>query len=70
MLREFHTFFLISASLAVVEMLEATVLEGKSFGQWIAGKPFRAVVFVMSATVYLTVLTIKKNTRWLKQAGR
>ncbi len=70
LLREFHTFFLISAAFAVVEMLEATVLEGESFGQWVTGEPFWAAVFVISAAVYCTVRTIKKRTNWLNQAGR
>lgn len=68
--REFHTLFLISAAFAVFEMLEATVLGGKSIREWIASEPFWAAVLVCSAVFYLTMLTIKKQTEWLQQEGR
>lgn len=70
LLREFHTFFLISASFAVVEMLEAMVLEGQDFAVWIIDEPIWPFVFVLSGAIYLIVRTIKKRTNWLKVRGR
>jgi protein-S-isoprenylcysteine O-methyltransferase Ste14 len=70
LLREFHTFFLISAAFAIVEMLEAMLLEGQSFAEWLADEPIWPAVFVFSLLTYLVVRTIKKNTNWLKVRGR
>jgi protein-S-isoprenylcysteine O-methyltransferase Ste14 len=70
LLREFHTFFLISAAFAVVEMLEAMVLEGQDFAQWVADEPIWPFVFVLSAAVYFIVRNVKKHTNWLKVKGR
>ena len=70
LLREFHTLFLISAAFAVVEMLEALVLENQTFGEWVLDEPIWPVVFVLSALIYVVVRTIKKKTKWLKEQGR
>jgi protein-S-isoprenylcysteine O-methyltransferase Ste14 len=68
--REFHTFFLVSAAFAVVEMLEAIVLEGNSFVVWVAAEPIWPFVFLLSGSLYLIVRTVKKRTNWLKVKGR
>jgi protein-S-isoprenylcysteine O-methyltransferase Ste14 len=70
LVREFHTFFLISAAFAVVEMLEAMVLEGEDFAEWVVGEPIWPFVFLLSGAIYLIVRTIKKRTNWLKVRGR
>lgn len=70
LVREFHTLFLISAAFALVEMLEALVLENQNFSTWIADEPIWATAFIISATIYITVYTIKKRTGWLKVKGR
>lgn len=70
LLREFHTLFLISAAFAVVEMLEAMVLEGHDFSEWVINEPIWPFVFVLSGSVYLIVRTIKRRTNWLKVKGR
>jgi hypothetical protein len=61
---------LISATFAVVELLEAMVLEGEDFAQWIVGEPIWPFVLILSGAVYLIVRTIKKRTNWLKVRGR
>jgi len=70
LVREFHTLFLISAAFALVEMLEALILEKQNFSEWIADEPVWMVVFVASATIYVCMYTIKKRTNWLKVKGR
>jgi protein-S-isoprenylcysteine O-methyltransferase Ste14 len=70
LLREFHTLFLITTAFAIVEMLEALVLENQTFVEWLADEPVWPVLFVFSAVVYLVVRVIKKKTRWLKVKGR
>jgi protein-S-isoprenylcysteine O-methyltransferase Ste14 len=70
LLREYHTFFLISAAFAVVEMLEAMVLEGENFATWVVTEPIWPFVFLLSAAIYLVVRIIKKRTNWLKVPGR
>ncbi len=70
LVREFHTLFLISAAFAIVEMLEAMLLENQSFIEWVADEPIWTGIFVFSAVFYLVVRTIKKNTNWLKVEGR
>ncbi len=70
LLREFHTFFLISTAFAVVEMLEAMLLERQDFATWVADEPIWPVMFLFSGAAYLVVRTIKKRTRWLHVKGR
>jgi hypothetical protein len=70
LLREFHTFFLITTAFAIVEMLEALLLENQTFMEWLVDEPIWPVLFVFSAVVYVTVRVIKKKTRWLKVKGR
>ncbi len=70
LVREFHTLFLISAAFALVEMLEALILEKQNFSEWIADEPVWMVVFVASAAIYVCMYTIKKRTNWLKVKGR
>ncbi|MBX3513739.1 MAG: DUF1295 domain-containing protein [Xanthobacteraceae bacterium] len=70
LLREFHTFFLISAAFTVVELLEAMLLENQTFMEWFYDEPIWPAVFALSAVTYLTVMTIKKRTNWLKVKGR
>jgi protein-S-isoprenylcysteine O-methyltransferase Ste14 len=70
LVREFHTLFLISAAFALVEMLEALILEKQNFSEWIADEPVWMVVFVASAVIYVCIYTIKKRTKWLKVKGR
>lgn len=70
LVREFHTLFLISAAFALVEMLEALILEKQNFSEWIADEPVWMVVFVAIATIYVCMYTIKKRTNWLKVKGR
>lgn len=70
LVREFHTLFLISAAFALVEMLEALILEKQNLFEWIADEPVWMLVFVASAVVYVCIYTIKKRTNWLKVKGR
>lgn len=70
LVREFHTLFLISAAFALVEMLEALILEKQNFSEWIADEPVWMVVFVASAVIYVCIYTINKRTKWLKVKGR
>lgn len=70
LVREFHTFFLISAAFAIVETLEGVVLEGRDFSEWVVSEPLWPFVFLLSGAVYIFVRTIKRRTNWLKVKGR
>lgn len=70
LVREHHTFLLISVAFAIVEMLEALVLEKQSFIEWILDEPIWAVVVVISVGVYVVVRFLRKKTTLLKEPGR
>jgi protein-S-isoprenylcysteine O-methyltransferase Ste14 len=68
--REHHTLLLITVAFAVVEMLEALVLEQLSFVIWVMEEPVWPVAVLFTAFIYLFVRMLRKRTRLLKQAGR
>jgi protein-S-isoprenylcysteine O-methyltransferase Ste14 len=70
LLREFHGLFLIGTVFLVVRTMQSTLLEHRTMPEVLGERSLWLFFFVFSAIVYLTVLVIKKRTRWLVVAGR
>jgi protein-S-isoprenylcysteine O-methyltransferase Ste14 len=68
--REFHTVFLVATLFLVSELAEAIFIEGYSFSGALIDEWLWVAIFVLSATFYLVVMTMKKRTRWLEVVGR
>lgn len=68
--REHHTLLLITVAFAVVEMLEALILEKQSFTMWVIEEPLWPLVVGVAGLFYLAVRLLRKNTTLLKQTGR
>lgn len=68
--REFHTVFLIASVFFLSELLEGTLVDGLSVGNWMREEPFWSWLLLSGAAVYLVVRLVKKRTKWLVVAGR
>lgn len=63
--REYTGFFLISASFCILEIVGDSIAEGRLRIDW----PW-CILFVLGATVYIVLRTLKKKTRILHVPGR
>lgn len=70
LVREHHTLLLISVAFAIVEMLEALLLENQTFTAWVISEPVWPAAVVISVCLYLVIRYMRKHTRLLREPGR
>jgi protein-S-isoprenylcysteine O-methyltransferase Ste14 len=68
--REFHGVFLLATLFLVSELAESIFIEGHTFAGALVDEWIWVTIFIVSAVFYITVMTVKKRTRWLEVAGR
>jgi len=70
MRREFHSLLLIGAGFLLIEMFRLPIHAPGTVVDRLQEKPFWLALFVLSAAVYLSILVVKKRSRWLVVDGR
>ncbi len=68
--REYNSVVLLTTAYFTLELVRATLVQGKALPDWLRGQPLWSALFLAGLLVMLVLRTLKRRTRLLHVTGR